>query len=229
MTWCSLSRRSITGARRPSRSRRYGNTLVSSIVWCVVTTRQYDSQYAPSVQLFCRIVIVLISERARPTSRRAGRDLVDELVQLPELAAQVVVHVDEVLRAGLLLRRVEAVGVRGRVAGRVLSSHGCVGLRRVPSSGVGADGERPRRCIGTAGPAARASPWRGPIRSPRGGVDELAHRRGDVLAEVADRVRIVGAQDERAHAVGEGELGQLLGPVAGRPDQAGPVRGRRRD
>ena len=47
----------LPAGRRPARAvgrsaRRCGSIVWSSIVWCVVTTRQYDSQYVPRVHLF---------------------------------------------------------------------------------------------------------------------------------------------------------------------------------
>ena len=55
--------------------------------------------------MFWRIVIVLIDRARRPDRVGRPRDLLDDVAQLGQLGPQVVVHVDEVLRRGLLLRR----------------------------------------------------------------------------------------------------------------------------
>ena len=61
-----------------------------------------------------------------------------------------------------------------------------------------------------------------------GFVHQVADPGCDVLAEPAHVVDVVGAEDERAHAVVEGQRRQLLGPVLGGPRQAtssGPTEG----
>ena len=108
--------------------------------------------------MFCRIVIVLIIDRARADVDGARGDLPDEVAQLRQLAAQVVVDVDEVLpvAAG---RRERVTGASGR-AGVVPGSarpgpHGRSGDRRRPS--VGADGGR-ERCSARLRRQARRDP-----------------------------------------------------------------------
>src|SRR5215470_1452197 len=79
MVLCSSASRSSTGARLASRALRCGNTAWSSRVWCPVTIRQYEAQYAPSVQLFCRSVIWLIAERAWAALGKLGPQVVVDL------------------------------------------------------------------------------------------------------------------------------------------------------
>ena len=64
-----------------------------------------------------------------------------------------------------------------------------------------------------AGRWPRGSGAAGPQGSLR--VDLVAHGRRHLEGEAADRVGVVGAEDEGADALVDGEPGQLLGPVAG--------------
>ena len=91
--------------------------------------RQYDSQYAPSVQLFWRIVIALIGRPRRTDREVSAHDLVDDVAHLRQLGPQVVVDVDEVLRGRELVRRVAFLrsGIRPqrvRRAGRLVPRQG---------------------------------------------------------------------------------------------------------
>lgn len=90
----------------------------------------------PSVHLFCRIVMVLTCA-CRSDVHQACGDLLDEIVDLGQLGAQPVVHVDRVLATGLLVRGVAAFWVGCRPGWAARSSQRCWLLRRLPSSGVG--------------------------------------------------------------------------------------------
>ena len=102
-------------------------------------------------------------------------------------------------------------------------------VSRVPSSGVGVrregwlrlgcrDRSRARVSTRSARPPEPAIGIRLAGRAALAlGVDEVADGGGDLLGEAAQLVGVVGAEDERAHAVLEGERGEALGPSAGRP------------
>ena len=135
-------------------------------------------------------------------------------------------------------------------SGRVASSHGRLPVSRVPSSGVGHDDVGPRAALRCRARLARRDlGWRGGARRrgrrpgirraasrPGGpalalGGHEVADRGGDLLAEAAHVVGVVGAEDVGRHALLEGERRELLGPVgrrarggAGRPRRTSPRR-----
>ena len=152
-----------------------------------------------------------------------GRHLLDEVAKLRQLRAQRVVHVDEVLAGRLLLRGVGAVGLRRRpgrsgrlVPGALDAEPGAV-VRR-------GDDVEVRR--GRAGP--HLDPWRrrrglvGPRRAHPLGGHELADAGRHLRGEPADVVGVVAREHVRAHALGEGELGQLLDPHGRRALEGSP-------
>lgn len=68
MSRSTVARTSASPSTRGSKRRRCGKTLRYSRLWLPVTIWQYDSQNAPRVQLFYRIVILLMTERACPAA-----------------------------------------------------------------------------------------------------------------------------------------------------------------
>ena len=128
---------------------------------------------------------------------------------------------------------VQASGGCGEAyAGRVDSSHGARSLRRTPSSGVGrtasAAGGRDDLGLRLRRRGRRARPARSASTSSRTAGATSTPNRWIVAG-------VVAGDDEGAHAVGEGQLGELLGPgrVVGRGDVVEPAdrrpgRGRRR-
>ena len=177
------------------------------------------------------MVIALTADRAAPTAQVAAHDLVDDVAHLGELGAQVVVHVDEVLRHRELGgdRRPPAPPGRAARVGRA--------ARLVPRQDAG----QPGAVVGVGGPAGTAggrsdagsagaqARWAGRhrrhvIRAPRRSrsLDEVAHRGGDLLAEAAHVVGVVGAEDVGGHALVEGQRGELLGPLRGTAAQEPP-------
>ena len=145
----------------------------------------------------------------------AGLELGDHLAQALQLGAQAVVHVDQVLAGGLLVGRVAGAGLRARPLGPVrLVPDRLARPRRVPSSGVGvtANGWAPSGAAGAAAHAAPRAPPR-PRGSPRSRSTSSRTAGATSSANSAHRLVVLHGQDVRAHALLQGQLGQLLGPV----------------
>ena len=179
--------------------RRCGKTLRSSSVWWLVT----DAAVGLAERAERPVVLAdrhAVDERAHGGGVGvAGRDLLDEVAQLVELGAQVVVDVDQVPAGGLLRRACSCAPgrARGPVGPRRLVPRALVAepARRRP--GVGVDGERRRRRRGRRGAGARlaaaaAARRRRPAR---------ARRARPPRRSAAGRRREATGEDVRAHPV----------------------------
>src|SRR2546430_15485992 len=114
-----------------------------------------------------------------------------------------VVHVDEVLAGGLLLSGITAVRYRSRP---------CWPRRLVPDADVG----QPDTGVGWGGDGelvggrVRGGCRTGAVVSFAG--NEFANSGGDVSGELFHSARVLRPEKVAAHALGEGEFGELLGP-----------------
>ena len=213
MTWCSASSRSITGASAGSLGAQVGE---HAGVLDGVVGRDHP---AVGLAVGAERPVVLphrhrVDQRPGPAGVEApGRDLVDQVEELRELGAQVVVDVDR-----------GAVRWPGRGRSRLCSAcaEWYVGrVRLVPGRrrhcgvrrrrGSGGPARRPARSAPRPAPRPGATCSRRAVASL--GVDELAHRRRHLDPEALDAGRVVAAEDEGAGAVGQGQLGQPLGPL----------------
>ena len=139
MTRCSACSRSMTGASRGSAppQLREQRLVLEGVV------HGDDPAVGLAVRAEGPVVLPhrhLVEVRPRGAGvDRARRDLVDQVADLVEFGAQVVVDLDQLRAVGLLLGGVGPGRVTGRAGGPVASSQTGSALRRVPSSGVGHD------------------------------------------------------------------------------------------
>ena len=179
--------------------------------------------------MFWRNVIRLIAERAEPTEVRPSRTCSTRSRRRASSDRRCVVHVDEVLRRRLLLRGVVELGRHGeRRPGALVPRRLVTEPRPVVRCGVDVEPRVPLRCrvlvvtthvgAGAAGVGWVAAPLRRPAstRSRTTGCH--------LLAEPAHVVDVVGAEDERAHALVESQRRPAARPSP-RPCRRGRGRG----